>query len=96
VCDRACQSERQPTDKRSISLYKYPYSSTGIIHNKLLILNVVAARSHCAPMGDRALCSRPRREPITAFRLSAGGSLKKKIEEWKVPYSYTSESRNLL
>jgi hypothetical protein len=47
-------------------------------------------------MGDRALCSRPRREPITAFRLSAGGSLKTKIEEWKVPYSYTSDSRNLL
>ena len=38
----------------------------------------------------------PRAEPITGFRVCAGGSLKTKIEEWKVPYSYTSDPRNLL
>jgi hypothetical protein len=37
-----------------------------------------------------------RAEPVAAFRVCAGGSLKTKIEEWKVPYSYTSDSRNLL
>jgi len=38
----------------------------------------------------------PRAEPVAAFRVCAGGSLKTKIEEWKVPYSYTSDPRNLL
>ena len=38
----------------------------------------------------------PRAEPITGFRVCAGGSLKTKIETWKVPYSYTSDPRNLL
>ena len=38
----------------------------------------------------------PRAEPVAAFRVCAGGSLKTKLEEWKVPYSYTSDSRNLL
>jgi hypothetical protein len=37
-----------------------------------------------------------RAEPVAAFRVCAGGSLKTKIEEWKVPYSYTSGPRNLL